>query len=294
MKLIGYIGLALTAILLTACGTNQEIAGGSGFIEATEILISAEITGRLEKLYCDEGSMVLAGDTLGVIDTITTTLQVQKALAMKAAAKTQITATSLAIKQVDYNYELAQKEYQRVSALIKTGSANQQLFDQTENAYRLAALAREQAEAASQAAHADLARVEAELALLYEQFTKCFPTAPGHGVIVETHVDAGELVTPGKALVKLAQLDTVWVKVYVPPSDLTGMALGDEAQIDPEDGREKPLTGFVTHISDQAEFTPKNVQTKEARADLVYAVKIKIPNESGELKIGMPVTVRIP
>ena len=294
MKLIGYSGLLMTAILMASCGNNQENATGSGFIEATEILISAETAGKLDRLYCDEGKPVEAGDTLGMIDTVTIALQIQKALTLQSASETQVTTATLAIQQADYNYDLAKKEYQRVSALIKTGSANQQMFDQTENAYNLAGLARKQATAALQAAHADLARVEADLALLHDQRAKCFPTAPVNGVIVETYIDAGELVTPGKALVKLAQLDTVWVKVYVPPMDLTEIALGDQALVDPEDGRKTLPQGYISHIADQAEFTPKNVQTKDARADLVYAVKITVPNQSGVLKIGMPVTVYLP
>lgn len=294
MKLIGYSGLLLMVILLASCDNNRENAVGSGFIEATEILISAESAGKLDRLYCDEGSPVSAGDTLGMVDTVTISLHMQKALTLQAAAETQITTAELAIKQAEYNHSLAKKEYDRVSALIKTGSANQQMFDQAETAFNLTGLARQQANAALQAARADLARVEAELALLYDQRAKCFPTAPVNGVIVETYIDAGELVSPGKALAKLARLDTVWVKVYVPPANLTEMALGDQALVDPEDGRQTLPTGYITHIADQAEFTPKNVQTKDARADLVYAVKITVPNQDGVLKIGMPVTVYLP
>ena len=84
------------------------------------------------------------------------------------------------------------------------------------------------------------------------------------------------------------------MKIYVPPRDLTQIKLGGKADVNPEDGRTQPLTGIVTWIADEAEFTPKNVQTKEARADLVYAVKVTIPNPDGELKVGMPVMVTIP
>jgi HlyD family secretion protein len=112
-------------------------------------------------------------------------------------------------------------------------------------------------------------------------------------VVINKFVEVGELIGVGKPLVKIAKLDTVWVKVYLPPSDLTRISLGGHALVDPEDGRNKPLEGKVSWISDQAEFTPKNVQTKEARADLVYAVKITIPNPGKVLKIGMPVSVKI-
>jgi HlyD family secretion protein len=112
--------------------------------------------------------------------------------------------------------------------------------------------------------------------------------------VVTRYVESGELVAIGKPLVKVARLDTVWVKVYLPPSDLTRIKLGGRAEIDPEDGRSRPLAGSISWISSEAEFTPKNVQTKEARADLVYAVKITIPNPDQTLKIGMPVLVTMP
>ena len=168
------------------------------------------------------------------------------------------------------------------------------LIDSAENAFNQASLARKQSAAALNAAKANLAKIEAEVALLRKRFNDCFPTSPISGRITNEYVDTGELVITGKPLIKIARLDTVWVKVYLPPSDLTRIKLGDRAEIDPEDGRETPIAGYVSWISSEAEFTPKNVQTKEARADLVYAVKIIIPNPEEQLKIGMPVSVTIP
>ena len=144
------------------------------------------------------------------------------------------------------------------------------------------------------AAGADLARIRANIDLIQQQIADCTPVAPLDGTVVTTYVDPGELAVAGKALVRIAGLDTVWVKIYLPPKDLTRIGLGDEALVDPEDGRTEPFKGRVSWISPEAEFTPKNVQTKEARADLVYAVKVTVSNPEEELKIGMPVMVRIP
>jgi HlyD family secretion protein len=181
-----------------------------------------------------------------------------------------------------------------LSRLVEKGSANRQQYDQAETRYRQAGLAAAMARSSLRAAEADLSRIGASIRVIEKQLRNCSPASPLEGTVLTTYTDPGELVAAGKALVRIASLDTVWVKIYLPPGDLTGLKLGDEALVDPEDGRDEPLRGTVSWISPEAEFTPKNVQTKEARADLIYAVKITIPNPDQELKIGMPVMVRIP
>jgi len=293
MRNIFMIPVILTALLIISCGGDSAAPGGSGLIESTEIIVSAETAGRLEALYYNEGDHIGNGDTIGIIDTTTVTLQLNQASALHRAALTQLDKASLGKEQAEYNFSLAQKEFGRVEALIESGSINRQQYDRTENAYNLASLAMKQSDVALDAAHADLSKIEAEIAILNNQLGNCFPTSPIDGRVTDKFIDAGELVGPGAPMVKLSRLDTVWVKVYLPPADLTDIKLGEKAEIDPEDGGEI-MTGYITWISSEAEFTPKNVQTKEARADLVYAVKITIPNPDERLKIGMPVSVSIP
>lgn len=280
--------------ILVSCNNNASSPSGSGFIEATDVIMSSETAGRILTLYYDEGDSITTGATVAVIDTAAIVLRLEQARALKQAAISQIEMAEISKEQAAQGYSLAEKEFERISRLLETGSANQQQYDQIENAYRQAALAKKQANAALSAARADRAKIEAELALLEKSYADCFPIAPMSGRIVNKYIDAGELTAPGKPLIKIAGLDTVWVKIYLPPADLTGIALGGRAEIDPEDGSGEPMSGFISWISSEAEFTPKNIQTKEARADLVYAVKIKIPNEKERLKIGMPVLVTIP
>ncbi len=293
MRFSDFAYLIFVTLLILSCGGKTLPPGGSGLIEATEIIVSAETGGQLRALHFDEGDRIKQGDTIAVIDTTTVLLRLRDAEALKQAGETRVHSASLGIEQAEFNYELAKKEFERIDALIKSGSANQQQYDQVETAYRQAGLAKKQASAALEAARADLARAVAAIDLLRKQWNDCFPLAPGPGTIVNKYIESGELVTPGKQLVKIAQLDTVWVKLYLPPNDLTKIKLGGGAAIDPEDGQNRTLEGRITWISDEAEFTPKNVQTKESRADLVYAVKITIPNPNGTLKIGMPVLVEI-
>jgi len=276
-----------------SCSKQNQAPGGSGLIEATEVVVSSEMSGQLKSLRFDEGDPIVKGDTIAGIDTVTTMLRLHQAKATRQMAETKVRVSSINIEQISYNLDLAKKEYDRVASLLKAGAVTQQQYDQTETAYNQTILSKKQADAAYEAAVAELANAESAIALLGKQLNDCFPRSPESGVITNKFVEVGELIGIGKPLVQIAKLDTVWVKVYLPPSDLTRISLGGHAKVDPEDGRNQPLEGKVSWISDQAEFTPKNVQTKEARADLVYAVKITIPNPGKILKIGMPVSVKI-
>lgn len=283
----------LSLLLITSCGKNNAAPQGSGLIEATEVTLSAETGGQLKTLFYDEGDVVASGDTVAMIDTSTVKLRLRQAQAAGEAAGTQLELSKINIRQTANALSLAKKEYDRIATLIKSGSASQQQFDQAENGLEQAQLAREQSGAAQNAAEAELNNARAQVAILEKQAADCFPVSPISGVVVEKFLEPGELIAAGKPLVRIAKLDTVWVNIYVPPSDLTRISLGGRASVDPEDGRATPLEGRVTWISSEAEFTPKNVQTKEARAGLLYAVRVTIPNPEGALKIGMPVSVAL-
>jgi len=288
------IGFMLPMLAALSCSGDNKLPGGSGLIEATEVIVSSEAAGRIERLYFDEGDPIRTGDTIVLIDTVTLSLRLGQTEALKLAAETRRESARVQTDKAAFDFELAQKEFDRVNNLVQTGSANQQQFDKTKNVLDLARLARKTAAAALATTEADLKKIDQDIALLYKQLADCRPVAPSAGTVVTKYVEAGELAAPGKPLIKIDHLDTVWVKVYLPPADLTRITLGGKADVDPEDGRTSPLAGTITWISSEAEFTPKNVQTRQARADLVYAVKITIPNSGGQLKVGMPVSVRIP
>ncbi len=287
------MGVILVLSILSGCGGNVQVPFGSGLVEATEIVVSAEATGRLESRFVDEGDHIDYKDTIAIIDTTVIALQLQKAFSLQQVAETQVDAAEVRIRQARAALTLAEKEFERLSRLITTGATNQQQFDQAETLLEQASLTLEAARVSRQTAEAEFRRIEAEIELLKQQLRDCFPLSPLSGTILTTFKDPGELVAPGTHLVKIAKLDTVWVKIYLPSRDLTRIKLGDTAQVDPEDGRTVPPAGTVSWIASEAEFTPKNVQTKEARADLVYAVKISIPNTDHVFKIGMPVAVTI-
>jgi HlyD family secretion protein len=283
--------LTLGSLLLVSCADKNGPPRGSGLIEASEVTFSVEAAGQLKALYRDEGAQVSAGDTLAMIDTATVMLRLRQSRAAAEAARTQVEMAAIGVRQAESNLEQANIEFERAATLIRSGSANQQQYDRAKTAFDQAKLAREQAEASSRAAAAQLTNALAQVDLLQDQANDHFPISPTNGVVVERYVEPGELVAAGRPLVRIARLDTVWVKIYLPPSDLARVALGSHAKVDPEAENIEPLDGVISWISQEAEFTPKNVQTKEARAGLLYAVKITIPNINQVLKIGMPVSV---
>jgi HlyD family secretion protein len=278
--------------IVAACDRDNDTMGGSGFIEATSVVVSAETTGRLEALFTDEGARIDRGASIGVIDSTTVKLELSRAAAQRRAGITALDVSRITIEQAREDVDLARKEFDRVSSLIGKGSVDQQRYDQVKARYEQAQLAERQARATVAAREADLERIDAEIALLARRLENCYPASPVAGTVVDKFAEPGELLSPGRPIVEIAKTDTVWVKVYLPSKHLTAIELGETASVDPEDGTHAPLEGRIVWISDEAEFTPKNVQTAEARADLVYAIKVTIANPEGILKIGMPVMAR--
>jgi HlyD family secretion protein len=293
MKKIALAGLALAA-LAASCGDKTAAPGGSGFVEATEVIVSAETVGQVQSVRFSESQAVRAGDTLAVVDTTTTALRLREARAARRAAEDMVEVAGIAVRQATQARDLAKKEYDRLAALVEAGAVDRQRYDEAETGFNQASLGLERAQAELKSARSSLERADSEQAILATQLGDCFLRSPASGTVTEKYVEAGEFVSVAKPVARLATLDTVWVKIYLPPKDLTAIDLGAGARVDPEDGSHEPLDGKVTWISKEAEFTPKNIQTKAARADLVYAVKVTVPNRDGILKVGMPVFVEIP
>ena len=285
------IFLILGSLLVVSCADKNGPPRGSGLVEASEVTFSVETGGQLMALFRDEGAPVSSGDTLAMIDTTTVMLRLRQARAAAEMSLTQVEMATIGVRQAESNLEQANIEFERAATLIRSGSANQQQYDRAKTTFDQAKLAREQAEASRRAAEAQLTNTRAQVDLLRDQADDHFPISPTNGVVIERFAEPGELLTPGKPLVRIARLDTVRGKIYLPPSDLTKVVLGSHATVDPEAENVVPLDGVISWISQEAEFTPKNVQTREARAGLLYAVKVTIPNTNQVLKIGMPVSV---
>jgi len=284
--------MLITAIgLIGGCAGDRELPGGSGLIEATEVIVSAETSGRVTALRFDEGVTVNPGDTLLLIDPSRLDLELAAARAGRGVAEAHLSTTGQELRRAKETEQYARTEFDRIERLLGSGTATRKQHDDAKHQYSTATIAVATAEAAQATVRAELEKIDADIARLQRQRQDTSPTAPIAGTVTEKYVEAGELLAAGRPIAKIARLDSVWVKVYLPMADFAEIKLGDSAAVDTEAGA--TFDGVVTWTSDEAEFTPKNVQTKKARADLVYAVKVSVANPDKTLKIGQPVFVTI-
>lgn len=279
-------------IILTGCADNGGPAGGSGLIETSESIVSAETTGRVLQNRFYEGSEVHSGDTLIVIDPSRTELELDAARAGVNVLEAQLSAAHSGILQATTAEEYARNELSRAEQLLNSGTGTKRMHDQAKYAFDQAIITAETARAQVATLEAQLQQTRINVARLERRVLDHYPVAPIDGIILEKFIEQGELLAPGKPIARISQLDTVWVKVYLTTKRFANVKLGDPATVMVESA-DLTYPGVVVWTSSEAEFTPKNIQTEQARADLVYAVKVSIPNSDGKLKVGMPVFITL-
>ncbi len=289
----GVVCGALLFAALAGCGGDKSAGfAGSGTLEATEVTVAAQTAGQILRLSRDEGDAVAAGDTLATIDVEKLMLQRRQLLASVDEIRANRRPVAETVRQATDNLENIEKSYRRINALFEQGTATQQQRDDAHTKYQVAQSQLESAKAQGAMLDAREATVRASIALLDRQIRDGAVIAPLAGVITEKYVESGEIVGAGSAVFKIADTKRFWIKVYVSERDLGLFAVGSVAQVR-VDAHPEPLSGAVSWVSPQAEFTPKNVETRDARAELVYAVKVTIENPPGVLKIGMPAEVHL-
>jgi len=285
--------LVLVAIL--ACDRDDE-PDAYGNFEATETVVSAETGGSLLWFTPVEGQQVAPGTLLGVIDTARLSLDREQLGAQRTAVRARVSEADRQIGVLAVQREIAERAFARTRRLFAEQAATAQQLDQAERDYRVLgeqiAAVRAQRSSVTQ----DVAASDARVAQIAERITKSRVSAPFAGTVLATYARAGEFVQPGQPLFRLANLDTLTLRAYVTEPQLAQLRLGQNVQVsvDRGEGNQLALPGTVSWISAKAEFTPTPVQTRDERADLVYAVKIRVPNRSGVLKIGMPADVALP
>lgn len=308
-----YFLFVLPLFLLTAaCQKNGPKADAYGNFEADEMIVSAEANGQILELRLEEGQTLQAGQLVGRIDSTQLVLkkeQLQAAI-QAIAAKSPAIGAQLAVyeKQLDANrQQLAalQREKQRVEKLLGSDAATPKQLDELNDQIVLVqrqmdvVLQQRSATDASLSTQkggllAEILPLQKQIAQLDDQIDKCRVVNPASGTVLTRYAENGELATFGKPLYKIADLSTLVLRAYVAGDQLGNIRLGQQVKvaIDAPDGGMREFTGKVTWISSRAEFTPKIIQTKDERVNLVYAVKIEVQND-GSLKIGMPGEVRI-
>lgn len=280
------------ALTLAGCGNREREFDACGQIKATEITVSAESNGRILNLNIEEGDRVKGGTQVGAIDSVQTWLQRRELIARKTEAETRLVDIGTQLKPQKEELENIELNLGRFRDLKKNDAGTQKQLD---DAATQSAVAKAQLRAGKQNYEKQNASInrqidiyDVQIAQKTDLLNKCRITVPTNGTILTKYTEPGEMVTTGTPLFKMADMNNLYVKAYFTTEQLAGLKIGDKVNVMPEDGSEKPKTieGVVRWIAEEAEFTPKNIQTKDERADLVYAVKITVPND-GSLKLGM-------
>ncbi|RPH93458.1 HlyD family efflux transporter periplasmic adaptor subunit [candidate division KSB1 bacterium] len=287
-------GLAvLTVAILTGCAGRHSGANPSGTLEAVETDIASVYSGRILDVRPQLGTDVRAGDTLIVLDTELLRLQRAQSEANRRSLQAQRLVTEDALKQARRNLQFADTTLMRTRALLLQGSATPQQVDELQTKRDVTAVQVSSALHQLDALSAEEEKLNALLAVYDRQIKDGVIIAPQNGTIILRNSEPGELATPGAVLLRLANLSSLELRVYLGEEDLDRVKIGMELPVLVDALIGETLTGKVTWVSDEAEFTPKNAQTRQARTQLVYAIKLSIANSSGKLHIGMPAEVKL-
>jgi len=281
--------LIIPGVLLTACNNKSDQADAYGNFEATEVIVSAETSGRILKFDLTEGTEIEKGSEIALIDTTMFHLQKAEIDAGMKGVRTRISTINAQNDILTQQIDNLRVNIVRIENMLKDDAATKKQYDDLSG--QVAVLEKQITANNTQKASiaAELSVYESKKATLNEQVTRSIVKSPINGTIIEKYAEAGELTAAGKPLVKIADLSLVKLKVYVSGAELGSIKIGQDCTVRVDDGEKgyKSFTGTISYISGKAEFTPKIIQTKEERVTLVYAVTIDVINE-GTMKSGMP------
>jgi HlyD family secretion protein len=281
--------IALIMLFITGCNISDNGADAWGNFEARETIISAQANGKLLYLEAERGQILDSAVQVGMIDTTQYALNYKLLLAKKESVNTrqkEIDANIAVLESQKINVE---REFNRARNLLKDQAATPQQVEELEGKIQVIKSQIQAARTSKSTVLAEMNAMDAQLALALEQWENCRIVNPVKGTVLEKYSETHELVMPGKALYKIADLSEMELKVFVSGSQLPHISLGQKVQVFIDEDRKsnRMMEGTVSWISSRAEFTPKTIQTKEERVNQVYAVKITVAND-GSIKIGMP------
>ncbi len=287
MKKLQIIALAFLAF--GACKNGEKKSDAYGNFEAVETIVSSEVAGKLLKMEVRQGDQLEPGREIALIDTtelVLRKLQTEAQLTASDTKKQNVTAQINVLKEQKKNVQTTQ---QRIAKMFADKAATQQQMDDINGQMNVIDKQISATNTQFQLIGSEMEVVKRQLDLLNEQLAKCRIVSPAKGTVLETYLETGELATPGKPILKMADLSNLELKVYVSGAQLSSVKLGSSVKVLIDAGAKEMtgLSGKISWISSESEFTPKIIQTKEERVKLMYAVKIVVPND-GSLKIGMP------
>lgn len=297
----------LSFILFAGCSESEHQFDGSGAFMATEIVVSSEATGTILSLEVVEGQSLTKGQVVGIVDTTLLHLQKEQIQAQilsileglpNVKAQTQYFDQQIQLAQITLNH--LRKEEDRIRNLLEVEAATQKQLDdiaaQADQAEQKINVLKNQKQAQASALSTQRAGLEAkpmplqaQMEVINEKIRRSRIVNPTEGTILATYAEEGEYTSQGKPMYRIADLGNIRLKAYIPGNQFTNLKLNQKVTVFTDDGAGgyRSDTGTITWISDKAEFTPKTVQTKDERVNMVYAIKVSLPNEDGRYKIGM-------
>ena len=278
------------ALLGVACSDGSLVFDASGTFEATEVMVSAEANGKLLRLDVNEGDRLTVGQEVGCVDSIQLYLTKKQLQAGLRAVDVRRPDIQKQIAVLEQQIATARTEQTRQANLVKARAGNQKNLDdcthQIDILEKQLAAQRSTLDKTVRGTDAETSRIQYQLMQLDDQLLKCRLMNPHAGVVLTKYAEVGEFVAVGKPVYKIADVDLLYLRAYVTADQLTQLTLGQAVQVFVDNGdtyQEYP--GILTWISDKAEFTPKGIQTRDERADRVYAIKVSVKND-GKIKIG--------
>lgn len=296
MKRIIYL-LSLAALVMSGCNKGPDY-DATGIFETTTVTVSAETTGKILSMKVEEGDSINAGETLAHIDTTMYSLQRMQLGSQRQSARSASPDVSAQAAALRTQIAHQQSERDRVARLLKDGAATQKMYDDAEaalkilNAQLIALLSSLNNNRTSISDNAEAISYQSQQ--IEEQIKKSNITAPITGTVLEKYAEEGEFAVPGKPLFKIADLNKMYLRAYFTDEQLATIKLGQKVTVVADFGGDcqYEYPGEITWIAEESEFTPKSIQTKDSRANLVYAVKIRVRND-GRLKLGQYGEVRL-
>ncbi len=288
---------AAVSLTVTACGRGGDF-DATGTFEATEVVVSAEAAGRILRFDAEEGDVLGAGRQVGAIDTVQLYLQKLQLERQRASVRSGRPDISKQASSLREQIAKQQTERRRVESLLRDGAATAKQLDDIDAQLRVlngqldALLSTLENNALS--IDENSSAIELQIAQIEDRLAKCRIASPIGGTVLAKYAEAGELASVGKPLMKVADLEHMHLRAYFTSDQLAGLELGQRVTVTADFGGEQQVDypGRIVWIASESEFTPKTIQTRDSRANLVYAVKIAVEND-GKLKIGLYGEVRL-
>jgi len=280
-------------IIAAACGNGNNKSDAYGNFEATEVLVGAEVQGKILKLNIEEGQSLLKDQAIGYIDSLSTYLKKQQLIAQIEASSAKFTQVQSQIEVQEEQKKSLLREQDRLNKLVAAQATPTKQLDDINSDLDLINKQIISTRVQNQAISGDIKALKFQVDQAQDQLNKSIIRNPITGTVLEKYIEPGEIAIPGKNLYKIADLSVMKLRVYVSGAQLPNIKIGQKVSvfIDKTSIENRKLEGIISWISQQTEFTPKIIQTKEERVNMVYAIKVDVQND-GSLKIGMPGEVK--